>query len=82
MSRSFQTLVEELKRLFDKYLVKIQEFKKTNGCKELIPICELNGVISLCKLFDSLATVDNGVSNPTQYTWRLKYLSNYVTTFL
>ena len=54
-------MVEELRRLFDKYLMKIFEFKKINGCKELIPIAALNGVISLCKLFDSFATAENGV---------------------
>lgn len=52
--------MEELRRLFDKYLVKILDFKQQN-CKELIPIAQLNGVSSLCKLFDSLGTVENGV---------------------
>lgn len=56
-----QPLVEELRRLFDKYLVKILDFKQQN-CKELISIAQLNGVSSLCKLFDSLGTVENGVS--------------------
>lgn len=46
--------------MFDKYLVKILDFKQQN-CKELIPIAQLNGVSSLCKLFDSLGTVENGV---------------------
>ncbi|XP_021360073.1 dynein heavy chain 2, axonemal-like isoform X4 [Mizuhopecten yessoensis] len=53
-------LVEELRRLFDKYLVKILEFKRQN-CHDLIPIAQLNGVSSLCKLFDSLGTQENGV---------------------
>ncbi|PVD19154.1 hypothetical protein C0Q70_21718 [Pomacea canaliculata] len=53
-------LVDELKRLFDKFLIKILNFKRAN-CKELVPIAELNGVTSLCKLFDSLGTVENGV---------------------
>ena len=52
--------MEELKKCFDKYLVKIMEFKQVN-CKELVPIAELNGVVSLTKLFDSLGTVENGV---------------------
>lgn len=56
-----QTMVEELRRLFDKYLEKIQDFKKESQCKELVPVCELNAVVSLCKLFDSLATPENGV---------------------
>ena len=54
-------LVDELRRMFEKYIGKIHEFKKSNGCKELVPIAELNGIISLCKLFDCLATPANGV---------------------
>ena len=57
-----QTMVEELKRLFDKYLVKIMEFVRIN-CNQLIPMAELNGVVSLCKLFDCLATPEKGVSH-------------------
>ncbi|KAK3095642.1 hypothetical protein FSP39_017066 [Pinctada imbricata] len=53
-------LVEELKRLFEKYLTKIMDFKKAN-CKDLVPIQQLNGVSSLCKLFDALGTPENGV---------------------
>ena len=56
-----KVLVEELRRLFDKHFVKLQEFKKTSSCKELIPVSELNGVISLCRLFDALGTPANGV---------------------
>ena len=55
-------MVEELRRLFDKYLEKIQDYKKESNCKELVPVCELNAVASLCKLFDCLATSENGVS--------------------
>ena len=55
-------MVEELKRLFEKYVLKIQDFKKMAQCKELVPLSELNGIISLCKLFDVLGTVKNGVS--------------------
>ena len=46
--------------MFEKYLVKVLEFKKKN-CVELVPVAELNGVISLTKLFDALGTVKNGV---------------------
>ena len=46
--------------MFDKYIVKVLEFKKKN-CVELVPIAELNGVISLTKLFDALGTEANGV---------------------
>ena len=53
-------LVEELRRMFDKYIEKIHEFIRQN-CVELIKISSTNSVISLCKLFDCLATVENGV---------------------
>ena len=62
MILSFQIMVEELRRLFEKYIVKLQDFKIANACKELVPISELNGIISFCKLFDCLATANNGVS--------------------
>ena len=48
--------------MFEKYLVKVLEFKKKN-CVELVAVAELNGVISLTKLFDALATVKNGVGS-------------------
>ena len=50
-----------IQHLFDKYLVKIQDFKRHN-CKELVPISELNGVASFCNLYSALATEENGVS--------------------
>jgi len=56
-----KTLIEELRRLFDKHIVKLQQFKKAQNCKELIPVGELNGIISLCRLFDSFGTPANGV---------------------
>ncbi|XP_054907024.1 dynein axonemal heavy chain 2 isoform X1 [Poeciliopsis prolifica] len=55
--------MEHLKSSFSKFLEGTLNFKKTN-CKELIPINELNGVMSLCRLYDSLATPSNGV-NPS-----------------
>lgn len=56
-----QGLVEELRRLLEKYLDKVLDFKKKN-CQELVPAAELNLVASLCRLFDSLGTEENGVS--------------------
>ncbi|XP_070711337.1 dynein axonemal heavy chain 2 [Pempheris klunzingeri] len=53
--------VDHLKRLFEKYVESTLNFKKSN-CKELIPTTELNGVASLCRLYDSLATSSNGVN--------------------
>ncbi|KAM8760834.1 dynein axonemal heavy chain 2-like [Acanthopagrus schlegelii] len=52
---------DHLKHLFEKYVDSTLNFKKSN-CKELIPITELNGVTSLCRLYDSLATPINGVN--------------------
>ncbi|XP_052234681.1 dynein axonemal heavy chain 2-like isoform X14 [Dreissena polymorpha] len=60
-----KALVEELRRLIDKYFDKILEFKKRN-CFELVPAAELNIVASLCRLFDSLATEENGVDENDQ----------------
>ncbi|XP_056156824.1 dynein axonemal heavy chain 2 [Lampris incognitus] len=56
--------VDHLKRLFEKFTEKTLAFKKSN-CKELVPITELNGVTSLCRLYDALATPNNGV-NPLE----------------
>ncbi|XP_035375794.1 dynein heavy chain 2, axonemal [Electrophorus electricus] len=53
--------VDLLKRLFDKYIEKTISFRKAH-CKELVAITELNGVISLCRLYDSMASPDNGVN--------------------
>uniref|UniRef100_A0A3Q3RVK4 Dynein axonemal heavy chain 2 n=1 Tax=Mastacembelus armatus TaxID=205130 RepID=A0A3Q3RVK4_9TELE len=53
--------VNHLKYLFEKYIESTLNFKKSN-CKELMPITELNGVTSLCRLYDSLATPNNGVN--------------------
>ncbi|XP_059156869.1 dynein axonemal heavy chain 2-like isoform X2 [Physella acuta] len=63
-----KALVEELRKCFDKYVVKMLDFKALN-CKELVPIAELNGVASLCKLFDALGTVENGVDPNDQDTF-------------
>lgn len=57
---SSQGELDHLKGLFEKYIESTINFKK-NNCKELIPITELNGVTSLCRLYDSLATSSNGV---------------------
>ncbi|KAM3621055.1 uncharacterized protein V6R79_005381 [Siganus canaliculatus] len=52
---------DHLQSLFEKYVESILNFKRTK-CKELIPITDLNGVMSLCRLYDSLATSKNGVN--------------------
>uniref|UniRef100_H2ZI85 AAA+ ATPase domain-containing protein n=1 Tax=Ciona savignyi TaxID=51511 RepID=H2ZI85_CIOSA len=66
-----------LQDLIDKYLDKAFSFKKHN-CIELVPLPELNGVRSLCNLFDTLATAENG-KNCTLYN--LKYF-NVLQTFI
>ncbi|XP_064181287.1 dynein axonemal heavy chain 2 [Anguilla rostrata] len=52
--------VEHLKRLFDKYIEQTISYRKAH-CSELVSITELNGVSSLCRLYDALATPENGV---------------------
>ena len=53
--------VDLLSRLLDKYVVPVLAFKAAHAdVRELIPITEFNAVQSLTRLFDSLATPDNG----------------------
>ncbi|XP_039605580.1 dynein heavy chain 2, axonemal [Polypterus senegalus] len=53
--------VEYLQHLFEKFIEKVLLFKKAN-CKELVKIAEFNGLISLCKLYETLAIPENGVN--------------------
>jgi len=54
--------VELLSKLFDKYVVPLLNYKSTSAdVKELIPITDFNAVRSLTRLFDSLATPENGI---------------------
>ncbi|XP_032136290.1 dynein heavy chain 2, axonemal isoform X3 [Sapajus apella] len=62
--------VEPLQRMFEKFINKMLAFKRDN-CKELVPLPEYSGIISLCKLYSALATPENGV-NPADS-------ENYVT---
>lgn len=60
--------IEILKRLADKYIEKTLEFKRLS-CSEFVPISEMNAIKSLCNLFDSVATAENGVNpNDASYT--------------
>ncbi|CAI5672498.1 unnamed protein product [Oreochromis niloticus] len=63
LDKRIKAEVNHLKPLFEKYIESTINYKKSN-CKELIPITELNGVTSLCRLYDSLATSSSGV-NPS-----------------
>ncbi|XP_077326811.1 dynein axonemal heavy chain 2 [Lithobates pipiens] len=56
---------ESLQRMFDKYVGRILEYKHQN-CKDLVSQEETSGVISLCKLYESLATPENGVNPADQ----------------
>ena len=56
-------LKNELKNLCEKYIKPILQFKRQN-CNELVPIVELNGIKSMCNLFDAFATKENGVDPP------------------
>ncbi|OQR83321.1 dynein heavy chain [Achlya hypogyna] len=51
---------EVLKALFEKYLVKLLAFRRSD-VTELIPVAEFNGVKSFCNLYSVLATPENGV---------------------
>ncbi|XP_049715237.1 dynein axonemal heavy chain 2 isoform X5 [Elephas maximus indicus] len=53
--------MEPLQRMFEKFINKMQAFKKDN-CNELVPVPEYSGIISLCKLYSALATPENGVN--------------------
>uniref|UniRef100_A0A1I8HFN9 AAA domain-containing protein n=1 Tax=Macrostomum lignano TaxID=282301 RepID=A0A1I8HFN9_9PLAT len=67
-------LVEELRRLFEKYIEKMQELVRTS-CSELIPIAPMNGVVSLTRLLDVLGTPENGLdSNDTENFSRMAEL--------
>lgn len=79
-----QDEAEHLNPLFDKYIESTLSFKNSN-CKELIPVTELNGVISLCRLYDSLATSNNGVcKTQSLFNFYLKITHTFanITAFL
>ncbi|XP_057714813.1 dynein axonemal heavy chain 2 isoform X3 [Corythoichthys intestinalis] len=54
--------VAHLAPLFDNFIEKTLNFKKKN-CKELIPITELNGIVSLCRLYDALTRKKVNISD-------------------
>jgi len=53
-------LVAPLQALVEKYVARFLEFKRVN-CTEMTPTSQLSCVISMCKLFDALATEKNGI---------------------
>ena len=67
--KSDATLVENLRRLMDKYVEAALEFRRKET-RELVPTDRLSCVRSLCTLFDCFGTADNAVSpndGPEQY---------------
>ncbi|CAH8511548.1 unnamed protein product [Schistosoma rodhaini] len=58
-----KVLVEETKRFFTKYIDNLYEYIRLN-CNVIIPMSLTNTIISLCKLYDSLATPEVW-ANPT-----------------
>lgn len=53
--------VDQLRKLFDKYIDRTLTFRRRE-CTELVVTTDINGVRSLCRLFDALASPDNGLS--------------------
>ncbi|KAJ7527535.1 hypothetical protein O6H91_16G059900 [Diphasiastrum complanatum] len=72
-----QVLLGTLRKLLIQYVDAATLFRR-HKCKETVPIDLLNGFVTLCKLFDSLATPENGVS-PQQGE---SYVSMIETWFL
>ena len=55
-----EPFVPVLTGMVDKYFEKFQEFKRLN-VKEMLPLSPCSCVVSFCKLYDALATPQNGV---------------------
>ncbi|RKO93650.1 dynein heavy chain and region D6 of dynein motor-domain-containing protein [Blyttiomyces helicus] len=55
---------ECLRRLVDKYIPTTLNFRAS--CQELVPVPEICAIHSLCTLFDSVATIENGVDPEDQ----------------
>lgn len=60
-----KVLVEETKRFFTKYIDNLYEYIRLN-CNIIIPMSLTNTIISLCKLYDSLATPEVWVSTKSK----------------
>eukprot|EP00955_Chlamydomonas_euryale_P082870 363771-Chlamydomonas_euryale.AAC.18 len=60
-TKSDAVLVDALRKHIDKYIEPALEYKRHN-CKELVPTDRLSCVRTFMRLFDSLATPENGVS--------------------
>ncbi|KAJ3217500.1 Dynein heavy chain 2, axonemal [Dinochytrium kinnereticum] len=69
ISRKEKQSVDVLRRLIEKYLPQILDFRKSSVCEELVPVPEMSAVRSLTALFDAIAISDNGVDpdDPDSY---------------
>ncbi|KAI8923518.1 dynein heavy chain and region D6 of dynein motor-domain-containing protein [Entophlyctis helioformis] len=63
VTRDDKQSIDIIRRLIDKYIAQTLEFRRT--CAELVPVPEASAIRSFCRLFDSVATLENGV-NPDE----------------
>ncbi|KAJ3115964.1 Dynein heavy chain 2, axonemal [Phlyctochytrium bullatum] len=68
-SRKERQSVEILRRLIEKYLPQILDFRKSAVCEELVPVPEISAVRSLTSLFDAVAVAENGVNQEDADTY-------------
>ncbi|KAJ3206517.1 Dynein heavy chain 2, axonemal [Entophlyctis luteolus] len=67
-SRPEKDSADIVRRLIEKYIPQVLEFRKI--CEELVPVPEIAAIKSFCVLFDSLAILENGVdtNDPDSYS--------------
>lgn len=58
-TREEKTSVEQIKRLSEKYLPQLLQFRRS--CNQFVPVPESAVIKSFCTLFDTVATYENGV---------------------
>ena len=61
--REDKSSIEQIKRLAEKYLPQLLQFRR--NCSQIVPVPESAVIKSFCTLFDSVATLENGV-NPEE----------------
>jgi dynein heavy chain len=59
-SRKEQASIEILRRLSEKYMAQLLEFIKS--CQRFVPVPESASMKSFCALYESVATIENGVN--------------------
>ncbi|KAI8894261.1 dynein heavy chain and region D6 of dynein motor-domain-containing protein [Globomyces pollinis-pini] len=68
--REDKASIEYIRRLSDKYLPQLLEFRRT--CCQFVPVPESAAIRSFCTLFDAVATLENGVNvNETETYGRM-----------